>query len=380
MFVAAVCVAAMAGTSAARGASGSVRLRLNDVQVVGTHNSYHVEPPPELLSAITSVDPTLINLAVTHPPLDVQLSEQSVRQVELDVFADPDGTLWRPLGTTGFKVFHMEQVDMGATCETFAACLHVLKGWSDRHPHHLPILVLVQPIDEITLPGPPNPVPITTALLDSLDEEIRTVMKPRDLLTPDQLRGKRPSVEAAVLAGAWPTLDATRGRFVFLLDQFRDQYVVGHPNLESRVMFPASNPGQPDAAFVEFQDPRGTTETTISDLVRQGYLVRTRADEAVVTPQTGDVTQRDAAFASGAQIISTDYPIPGLATRWGSDYVAQLPGGALARCDPLRVIQPCRTHDVLEPRIPRDARRVGRAGSALTPTANVGSLRSRGSS
>jgi hypothetical protein len=336
--------------SAAGGASSGVRLRLNDVQMVGTHNSYHVEPAPELLSAITSVDPTLINLAVTHPPLATQLSDEAVRQVELDVFADPDGTLWRPIGTPGFKVFHMEQVDMGSTCETFLACLHALKGWSHSHPHHLPVFVLVQPNDDVTLPAPPNPLPITTAVLDSLDAEIRSVMKPRDLITPDQVRGKHSTVEAAVLADAWPPLDDTRGKFVFLLDQFRDQYVVGHPNLEGRVMFPASNPGQPDAAFVEFQDPRVTTETTISDLVRKGYLVRTRADEAVVTPQTGDLTQRDAAFASGAQIISTDYPIPGLATRWGSDYVAQLPGGLLARCDPVRVTQPCPTRDLIEAR------------------------------
>jgi hypothetical protein len=352
LFVSAVaCVAVMAWTSAAQGAPNDVALRLNDLQIVGTHNSYHVEPTPEALQAITSVDPSLINLAVTHPPLAQQLSSEEVRQVELDVFADPDGTLWRPIGTPGFKVFHMEQVDMGSTCETFVACLHALKSWSDAHPRHLPIFVLVQPNDDIVLPGPPNPVPISTTVLDSLDTEIRGVMKAHDLITPDQVRGKHPSLETAVLANAWPKLDDTRGKFVFLLDQFRDQYVVGHPNLEGRVMFPASNPGQPDAAFVEFQDPRGANQATISDLVRQGYLVRTRADEAVVTPQTGDLTERDAAFASGAQIVSTDYPIPGLAGRWSSNYVAQLPGGVLARCNPVRIpAQTCRARELAEPR------------------------------
>ena len=115
-------------------------------------------------------------------------------------------------------------------------------------------------------------------------------------------------------------------------------------------MFPASTPGQPDAAFVEFADPRGATEATITDLVRMGYLVRTRADEAVVTPRSGDTTQRDAAFASGAQIVSTDYPVPGLATRWGSTYVAQLPGGVLARCNPVRAPPTCRARDLVEPK------------------------------
>ncbi|MGZ4764896.1 MAG: Ca2+-dependent phosphoinositide-specific phospholipase C [Ilumatobacteraceae bacterium] len=344
-------VVVAAGASVAHGASSGVAVRLNDLQVVGTHNSYHVEPAPELLHLMMSVDPTLIDVAVTHPPLAIQLSDEAVRQVELDVFADPDGTLWRPIGTPGFKVFHMEQVDMGSTCETFVACLRALKGWSDAHPSHLPIFVLVQPEDELVLPGPPNPVPVTTAVLDSLDAEVRSVMKPGDLITPDRVRGKHPSVEAAVLADAWPTLADARGKFVFLLDDFRDQYVVGHPNLEGRVMFPASTPGQPDAAFVEFPDPRLATEATIRDLVRKGYLVRTRADEAVVTPQSGDTTQREAAFTSGAQIVSTDYPIPGSATRWGgSTYVVQLPGGVIARCNPVRAPQACRTRDLTEPR------------------------------
>jgi len=167
-------------------------------------------------------------------------------------------------------------------------------------------------------------------------------MKPRDLVTPDQVRGTEPTVEAAVLADKWPTVAASRGKFVFLLDQYRDQYVVGHPNLEGRVMFPASTPGQPDAAFVEFEDPRTPDAAAIPDLVKQGYLVRTRADEAVFTPQSGDTTQRDAAFASGAQIVSTDYPVPGEAARWnGSTYVAQLPGGVVARCDAVRADKAC---------------------------------------
>ncbi len=349
-------VVAVASASATRGAQSSVALRLNDLQVVGTHNSYHVEPAPAALNVITSVDPELINLAVTHPPLATQLGHEAVRQVELDVFADPDGTLWRPIGTPGFKVFHMEQVDMGSTCETFVVCLRALQHWSDAHPSHLPIFVLVQPVDEVVLPDPPNPVPITTGILDALDAQVRSVMKPSDLITPDRVRGKSPTVEAAVLANGWTKVQDARGKFVFLLDQFRDLYLVGHPNLEGRVMFPASTPGQPDAAFIEFEDPRGANEATISDLVRKGYLVRTRADEAVVTPQSGDTTQRDAAFASGAQIVSTDYPVPGLAARWGSDYVAQLPGGVLARCNPIRAPRACRARDLTEAGISRGAK------------------------
>jgi hypothetical protein len=48
---------------------------LNHVQVLGTHNSYHIEPRPELLAAL---------LAFTHPPLAHQFGDEAIRQIELD--------------------------------------------------------------------------------------------------------------------------------------------------------------------------------------------------------------------------------------------------------------------------------------------------------
>jgi len=69
--------------------------------------------------------------------------------------------------------------------------------------------------------------------------------------------------------------------------------------------------------------------------------VRTRAEVPVGTAQSGDVTQRDAAFESGAQFVSTDFPVSGLSDRWGTDYVAQLPGGGTARCNPINAPPTC---------------------------------------
>jgi hypothetical protein len=134
-----------------------------------------------------------------------------------------------------------------------------------------------------------------------------------------------------------------------LLHGRHDEYAVGHRGLKGRVMFSSSLPGQPDAALINIDDPRGANQATIRDLVRQGYVVRTQADEPVLTPQSGDVTRRDAALASGAQWVSTDYPVPGLATRWGSDYVVQLPRGAIARCNPVLRRARCSGHDLTEP-------------------------------
>jgi hypothetical protein len=54
-----------------------------------------------------------------------------------------------------------------------------------------------------------------------------------------------------------------------------------------------------------------------------------------VQAKSGDTTRRDAAFASGGQIVSTDYPVRGMAARWGTDYYAALPGRLVARCNPV---------------------------------------------
>jgi hypothetical protein len=245
----------------------------------------------------------------------------------------------------------MEQVDMGSTCETFVDCLDELRQWSRAHRDHLPIFVLVEANGDVVLSGAPDPLRITAAALDALDAEIRSVMRRRDLIVPDQVRGKHATVEAAVLAGAWPKLDEARGKFIFLLlgRSNRNEYVIGHPNLEDRVMFPSSAPGQPDAAFLTRDDPI-VDAAVIRKRVQQGYLVRTRADLPVVTPRSGDVARRDAAFASGAQIVSTDYPKAEHAARWSDSYVVQLPGGVTALCNPVRAPRKCRRVDVVEPK------------------------------
>ena len=54
----------------------------------------------------------------------------------------------------------------------------------------------------------------------------------------------------------------------------------------------------------------------------------------------GDTARRDAAWASGAQLVSTDYYLPGGYPDTG--YRVTVPGGGVARCNPVRIPQPCR--------------------------------------
>ena len=68
-------------------------------------------------------------------------------------------------------------------------------------------------------------------------------------------------------------------------------------------------------------DPIGQ-EAEIRELVHDGFLVRTRADAGTVEARENTTRRRDLAIATGAQLISTDYPEPDPRL---SDYSVQLP-------------------------------------------------------
>ncbi|MDH4277643.1 MAG: phosphatidylinositol-specific phospholipase C1-like protein [Acidimicrobiia bacterium] len=341
-------------------------MRLNYVQVLGTHNSYHIKPRPPLLQFIGSLNPDFAaSIDYSHRPLGEQLELLGVRQLELDVYVDPDpGRFALPLGQlvfptnppspdpikpgllgAGLKVLHVPDVDFETRCLTFVACLQQLEAWSDANPGHVPVMVQVEAKDDAALippgvlppglPAPVTPVPFGPSELDGIDAEIRSVFGDHQLITPDVVRGDRATLEEAVLIDGWPTLNETRGRFLFTLDNEgteRDLYIAGHPSLTGRVMFTSSAPGTPEAAFVKLNDPVADG-ALINSLVAAGYIVRTRADADTVEARFGLTVRRDAALASGAQFVSTDYPEPDPA--FGTGYLVDLPGDDLARCNPV---------------------------------------------
>ncbi|HEX2046336.1 MAG TPA: Ca2+-dependent phosphoinositide-specific phospholipase C [Acidimicrobiales bacterium] len=280
-------------------------LRLNQIQVRGTHNSYHVAPAPG-----PNVTP---DRDITQSPLTVQLERQAVRQVELDVHASPGAPL---------AVFHLRG-DEGTTCPTLVQCLRELRGWSESRPGHLPVFVLVEPKHELGAP------------VDGLavDAEVRAVLRPEQLLTPDDVQGAWPSLRQAVREGGWPFLGSTRNRFVFVFTDDvagRATYTSNETSLGGRAMFVYADPSSPLGAFASVPDAR-TAASRVASLLRSGYIVRTRADDAGVEARANDLTRAEAALASGAQLVSTDYPVPA-----PSGYVVPAPGMP-ARCNPVTV-------------------------------------------
>lgn len=361
-----VALAAMAGTGTAQQLTQAAQdkvVRLNEIQVIGSHNSYHSGFAPSERKYLEMKNPkALRSLDYSHAPLPDQLNG-GVRQIEIDVFADAKGGRYAHLpiddaevkaglpadpnfdpdhemDKPGFKVMHVQGVDQRSTCHTFVKCLTVVREWSQQHPQHLPIFILVETKEDGGKPRPGMPAtePFTPQVFDALDAEVKSVFKPGEYITPDEVRGDAATLNDAISKKGWPTLATTRGRVIFLLDQRKVEatYTEGHASLKGRVFFTNGEPGKPDAAFTEQND--GSKET-IDGLVKQGYLVRTRTDEGTEQARTNDTTRRDLALSTGAQMISTDYP-PSEPSKWSS-FVVKFPDDLVARCNPVNKPASC---------------------------------------
>jgi len=323
---------------------GINELPINQLQIIGSHNSYRLKTYDPLFEHIKSLEqlfPDQIHseeLDYWHESIADQLEIHGVRSLELDVYYDPEGGAYSnrmglqligepvaanipELENPGYKVLHLLDFDYETRHFTLQSALTALKSWSDNRPDHLPLFILIEPKDNAiddALEEPisflTRPAPITPEALNDLDQEIIDIFGQNlsRVITPDEVRGTYNSLNAAVQQGNWPNLKEAKGKLFFILitsGQERENYLKDHPSLEDRVMFTFSQPGEADCAFVKLDDPL-TNEQMISELVRQGYIVRTRADEGTLEARTGDYTRAMAALNSGAQIISTDFYRP----------------------------------------------------------------------
>ena len=355
----AVALATVAAARTTTPTDPAERLRLNQIQVVGTHNSYALPIdhrvlalaapmlrqaseqmadalPPDRRAAMLDEHPAKLDdpiqaFGYVQEPIEAQL-QRGVRSIELDLHPDPQGGLYadpapyralaargerdllpiyeRELRQPGLKVFHVADLDFRSQCPTFRACLTLLRQWSDATPGHSPVFVLLEP--KLAGTGGAAGAPFDAAAFAEVDATIAAILGRDKVVTPDDVRGDAATLEAAALARRWPTLAQARGKFLFLFlvpgMNFAafSPYLDGHASLEGRMAFVQGKPGMAHTAFQMF-DNALTRQGEIRAAVSRGYLVRTRADIDTGDARANDGRRRDAALASGAQIISTDY-------------------------------------------------------------------------
>ncbi len=345
-------------------------LKINQIQIIASHNSYHLRTEPAILRFLTGLynlhllskdlNPKYIDY--TNAPLTDQLEKYGVRGLELDVWNDPTGGRFykrkgralvfkstaskiEALKQPGFKLLHIPDFDFISTNPTLVDALKEIKRWSDAHPNHLPVFINIE--TEVSTPGDEikflhsltHAAPFDSLAAESIDKEVKSVFgeKLEGVLTPDEVRGNYPTLEKAVLSGNWPTLKAAKGKVIFIIDgdgTSGEVYKAGHPSLKGRAMFVYSNPGTAEAAFVILNEAKSDF-ANIQKCVKEGYIIRTRSDDGTKQARSGDSTTMHAALSSWAQIVSTDYyrPDPRAGSKEWSNYCVQIPGGGLARID-----------------------------------------------
>jgi hypothetical protein len=212
--------------------------------------------------------------------------------------------------------------------------LEELKLWSAKHKNHYPVFITMNAKDDdIKRTDFTSPEKFTAEIFDALDKEIITYLGKENIIIPDQVRGKYNSLESAVTDGNWPSLKEARGKFIFILDETGNKiktYVQNHPSLKGRVLFANAEPGTPEAAILIRNRPK---DSTISTMVKKGYLVRTRADADTKMARLNDRSDFEAACNSGAQIITTDYYYK--STHFKSDYNISFDGATYFRINPI---------------------------------------------
>ncbi|MEY3175025.1 MAG: hypothetical protein RLZZ436_2939 [Planctomycetota bacterium] len=334
-------------------------LRLHQIQVIGTHNSYHIEPAAGLKPFIRAAGSSLLeSIEYTHRPLPEQLSRLVVRQLELDIYADPEGGLFaKPLGRAlataaggepgpdpnlagglaqpGFKVLHAPGFDYATHAPTLSGAFQQIHAWSEANPGHLPVMILLELKEFAPGPSGVEPVKFSPSLLREFHDVITACFPRGACLIPEDLcEPGDDCVRDAVLRRGWPKLEAVRGRVFFCLDNEGDwiaRWLEAMQGVEQPRVFLSVSPEHPQAAWLKRNDPVGQF-AEIQRLVRQNFLIRTRADADTRESRSGNAARRDRAFASGAQYISTDFPE---ADSRFTDYAVRWPEGVAGRRNPV---------------------------------------------
>jgi len=333
-------------------------LRMNQVQVIASHNSYKQSIEPDLMEMMVAFNPKAKELEYGHLPLSEQL-DLGLRGLEIDVLYDPEGGRYtRPKGldmlrgqgkatqaydtselvNPGFKVLHVPDIDFRTHCATFKGCLSTVKKWSSQHPDHLPIFITLNPKNSgVDLPDFTEVLPFNGEVLVALDKEILEIFDATELITPSLVKGQHATLRAAILQTGWPLLSEARGKVLFALDA---GYDITNQYLQiddfSRPMFVNVAKDHPYAGFFIKNNPIDQ-EQEIEELVKQGFIVRTRSDANTKEAREGDISRFEAAIQSGAQLISTDYYLKSLSPN--QDFEIAFPNGAYSQCNPVLIKQ-----------------------------------------
>jgi len=298
--------------------------RLNGLRFLATHNSYKAYNPSAeklmkyLIAPLGFSDSRVWSYGFES--LSAQL-DHGIRSFELDVMREKNG----------LRCAHIPIIDYASNCPDFRLALREIALWSDAHPGHLPITVLVEAKDTLLSGGKLfHRFSLDDVLF--LEELVAGELGER-LYTPADMLGTHEDFIQLRAEDNYPLLSGMLGKTIVIYhydDLTTEAYAATDSTMRAQKMFPSMgqwvlywsgiDPNQAYACFIidNWSDSPDIEQNTEANHM----LVRTRTD---TFPWRDDEWETQA-LETGAFILSTDWPPrsdPG-----DDPHVVTFPGGA----------------------------------------------------
>ena len=271
-------------------------IKLNEIQMIASHNSYKKRGTAlgKLFIGLGSDFRESNALKYGYKDFTAQF-EAGIRSMEIDL----------RMRKTSFMLTHVPLVDNSSVAPDFAMALDEIKLFSDHNPNHVPIIILMEIKDDwmildhaLQVIGPDQLTLLNQLLIDKLGD---ILFMPNEMLEADK------TLLETVQSTGWPSVQSLLGKVIFVLHpgNFTSPYYELDESLESQAMFLAVYKTGIAEDYASFVVHNEIDVESISDLVDQGFMVRTRIDDYLIYEQDN----YDNAIMSGAQILSSDFTI-----------------------------------------------------------------------
>ena len=280
-------------------------VKLNEIAILGTHNSYQRLATKEtrfamnLLDALTFRKLGLNTFDFQMDTLTDQL-ETGIRNVEIDIETlDKDDKI-------EFKVTHNSLIDNASSAYDFAKALQEIKMWSDNNPDHIPVIIIVEPKSfVIEINGMKK---FSLEYAKELDKIVADTLGD-SLLTPEDMLRDYASFKEMRENDDWISLKEARGKILVLLHDcdVTESYIALDETIKTQKMFPMLRYDDRNESYTSFileNDAFRADERKAENIDESNLIVRTRAD---VYPEYSD-ERYEVIEACGSQIITTDFP------------------------------------------------------------------------
>ncbi len=280
-------------------------IKFNELRFVATHNSYQTPATDEYKELYYNISELTLGLVKAEAAefWSQTLTQQlncGIRSLEIDIETfDRDGEI-------SFTCMHSPCIDMTTSCYDFALAMKEIRMWSDNNPNHLPITIIIEPKSSFLPLEDMESFNLDYAV--ALDETLREALGDK-LFTPADMLRDYESFGAMREADDWCKAQDMLGKVLILLHDcgVTEDYISRDSSIKTQAMFPMLREDDIDrdcTSFILANDPDDLLDIKDEVLNEKKIIARTRADKYTDI----NAEQRENAIASGAQIVSTDYP------------------------------------------------------------------------